>query len=129
MPSSAQVRLFAQVVFWIALVAALWLTLGPSPGQGGGRWVDKIQHAIGFYGLTGLAAAAFARRPLLMLGAAMLALGAVIEVLQATPAIGRDAEWADLLADAVGIAAALAPQALPAWRRFVRGERATPAPD
>ncbi|MBK6714693.1 MAG: VanZ family protein [Burkholderiales bacterium] len=72
---------------------------------------DKLNHAVGFAGLTLAACLACGRcnsghlarlrdtmRPALL----MLAFGALIEVLQSfVPE--RSAEWADLLADGIGV--------------------------
>ena len=65
---------------------------------------DKIQHALAFAGLSLAYGLMFPRRRLRVL-AGVVALGIAIEVLQGIMPFGRDAELADLAADAVGIAA------------------------
>jgi len=60
---------------------------------------DKINHMIAFVVLTILAAWAYPRAHLFLLIAAMAAVGGAVELVQAIPFIGRDAEWADWRAD------------------------------
>ncbi len=78
---------------------------------------DKAEHFLAFYILSYIACAAFPRlRPgPIILG--MLLLGGVIEIVQGTPWIGRDRDFWDWVADATGVAFALAPLALAQWRR------------
>jgi hypothetical protein len=86
---------------------------------------DKAEHFTAFYVLTVLAAAAFPRRSLPAIAAALSLLGAGIEVVQAMPFVARDSDVWDWVADTVAIAAAMLPLALPAWRR--KAAAATPA--
>jgi hypothetical protein len=85
----------------LAIVIAI-LTLAPSslrpPDLGG---PDKLYHAIAFGALM-LPCAILHPRSLAWLLPAALAFGAAIEIIQ--PWVGRSGEWADLVADAVGIA-------------------------
>lgn len=69
-------------------------------------WWDKLNHACAFAALTLAAAFALPRwrdQPALIFGA-LLAFGALIEVAQSFTAT-RSAEWGDLLADVMGMAA------------------------
>jgi VanZ family protein len=68
---------------------------------------DKIQHMVAFFTLGALAAAGWRKRRLAMLFAGLSAFGAAIEVFQAIPALKRDADVADWLADMAATAAAL----------------------
>ncbi len=96
---------------WRCLLAALaltvsWLALSPAPpGVLDSGW-DKLNHAAAFAVLTLVALFAFPRsprRPWLVL-AGLLCFGGAIEIAQSfTPT--RNAEWGDLLADAVGMLA------------------------
>src|ERR1700732_366728 len=51
---------------------------------------DKAEHFIAFYGLTGLAAAAFPRRHLIIIAMLLSGFGAFIEFVQGLPMVNRD---------------------------------------
>ena len=87
-----------------AVVAALALT--PTPPEGLSLGWDKLNHLAAFAALAvcamfGWRDARATRRAMLL---ALLAYGAAIELLQ-RQVPGRSAEWADLLADGLGIVA------------------------
>jgi VanZ family protein len=67
---------------------------------------DKLEHFIAFFSLTVLAIVAYPRRALVVTGMKLLAFGALIEVVQALPMIGRDGDLSDLLTDGAAIAMA-----------------------
>jgi len=79
-----------------------WFTLTP-PGESSTPLplTDKQLHALAF-GLLVLPVALTHPRALWWLAPLALAYGAMIELIQ--PSVGRSGEWADLLADGVGIA-------------------------
>lgn len=82
----------------IVVLALSLLPLGPDAPTTG--W-DKTNHLLAFSTLAIVACLAYPRRiPALLL--ALLCYGALIEVLQSFTSY-RSAEWADLLADAVGL--------------------------
>jgi len=102
----------AWLILTLLLIAlSLYLALTPHPPPPSKLMWDKLNHAVGFAGLTLAACLACGRcnsghlarlrdtmRPALL----MLAFGALIEVLQSfVPE--RSAEWADLLADGIGV--------------------------
>ncbi len=94
-------------LFWLAVAFTLVVALLPEPPtplpfEAGG----KVQHMLGFAVLSVLAAA-FPRRRLLELFAAMALLGGLIEVLQMIPALHRDAEALDWVADCAASLGAL----------------------
>lgn len=99
----------ARTLWWrsafIAAVAAI-LVLALMPSQGGGDWfpqADKLRHAAAFIALWALGRRA-RLQPAWALALGLLAFGMAIEWLQAlTP--HRESSWADVLADAAGIAA------------------------
>jgi len=99
------------VARWLLVMAGLTCAIGMvGPFQGVERalvpW-DKAAHFIAFYGVTLLLFSAFPDRRRLDLAVLAIFAGAAIEVLQLID--GRDAEVGDLLADAAGALAVLAP--------------------
>ena len=117
----------------LLLVAGLTCAIGMvGPFQGIERafvpW-DKAAHFIAFYGVTLLLFSAFPERRRLDLVMLATFAGAGIEVLQLIE--GRDAELGDILADAAGAFAVLAPLFLDQARRprvERRQVRTTPPP-
>ncbi len=81
---------------------------------------DKAEHFIAFYGLTGLAVAAFPKKNLATIAVGLSALGGLIEIVQGLPIVHRDRDIWDWVADTIAIGAALAPMLLVGWRRAVR---------
>jgi VanZ family protein len=83
---------------------------------------DKIDHVLGFAALsaTGLLACAPQWRRAVLVGASMLAYGALIELLQ-TQVPGRSGELADVVADAIGIAFGVA--VVSSLRRIFREDK------
>lgn len=110
-----------RLLLLVLIVAVLVLALIPSPTKGTSLGWDKLNHAVAFAALTVSGCLGFpgSRRTVLALLLALLAFGGLIEVLQYFVP-GRDSEWADLLADAVGLGcgAVLAPGALRTARRM-----------
>jgi hypothetical protein len=86
---------------------------------------DKAEHFIAFYGLTGLAAAAFPKRKLIVIAAMLSGFGALIEYVQGLPSVHRDRDFWDWVADTIAIIAALAPMLLVWWRALVNSGVAT----
>jgi VanZ family protein len=103
----------------LLLVAGLTCAIGMvGPFQGVERsfvpW-DKAAHFMAFYGLTLLLFSAFPDRRRLDLAVLATFAGAAIEIMQLIE--GRDAELGDILADAAGAFAVLAPLYLDQARR------------
>jgi len=104
---------------WIvlAVLTALlsWLSLTPAPPKIDHELLgwDKFQHALAYAFLTIAAGRAFHRLPVhsttTWLSAAVYAalVGGGLEVLQGLSRTGRFADWADLVADLLGILAVL----------------------
>jgi len=91
---------------WAALLlGTCWLAFDPYPPPGIDTGWDKLNHALAFASLMLVGCRAFlrARRRDLAIGLAMLAFGILIEAVQ-SQIPGRDADWHDVVADAVGIA-------------------------
>jgi hypothetical protein len=109
----------AQVAFFAALVFTFYSAIiPPKLALHLAPW-DKAEHFMAFYTLTGLAAAAFPRRNLFILGALLSAFGALIEFVQGLDIVRRDRDFWDWVADTIAIMAALAPMLLVWWRRVV----------
>ena len=112
------------VTFWrlglaAAIAFALTMALLPQPPQvipAG----DKVQHMAAFGTLTVLAALAYPRAPLHRIGERLSFLGAMIELLQSIPALHRDCDIMDWVADTAVIVGVLVTIAV------VRSARAAP---
>ncbi len=104
----------ARLAAGLATVATLWLAFEP-PGNGPGLipW-DKAGHFLSFYVLTILYLLAAPHAPQWAIVALLVVAGGLIELVQGP--VGRNAEWADWLADIAGIACA----ALPVWLEALR---------
>ena len=87
---------------------------------------DKAEHFIAFYGLTGLAAAAFPKRNLIIIALLLSGFGALIEFVQGLPMVHRDRDVWDWAADTIAIVAALSPMVLVWWRGIDRSGMAAP---
>lgn len=85
--------------FWTAASFALVMATLPKPPQLPGTPSDKIQHVIAFIVLAGLAAAAYRRTSLVVIAVGLSAFGALIEFLQTIPALHRDSDMQDWVAD------------------------------
>ena len=97
-----------RVAFWVALAFSLFMALDPKPPRIGPEHLwDKWYHIAAFATLAGLSALGWPRLPLLRLGEHLSFLGALIEVLQASPIIHRDCDIFDWVADTIAIAAVL----------------------
>lgn len=103
-PRRPRLALVLRISFAAALLAVLVLSLLPPaslPPVNTG-W-DKADHAFGWFGLGLLGLAAWPDRPVAVLSG-LVVFGALVEWLQSLTGY-RFAEWADLLADTVGVAA------------------------
>ncbi len=101
-------RMVFLTLFWAALAFAVVMALLPEPPHlptdGFG---DKFQHMLAFATLSLLAALAWPRAELLRIGERLSFVGALIEVLQAIPALHRDCDIRDWIADTIAIAVVL----------------------
>lgn len=90
-----------RVAFWAACVFAFVMAVIPHPPIIPGHPSDKLQHIFAFLVLAvlgWLAYPALKKRKLLL---GLMAFGALIEFVQAIPALHRDADPLDWLADSV----------------------------
>jgi hypothetical protein len=81
---------------------------------------DKASHFVSFYLLILLANVGFPRLPLWLTGLAAFAFGLAIEWIQ--PSFGRQFDWLDVLANALGIAAFAVPAIYGEWRGRITEE-------
>ena len=91
-------------MFCVALLFAVTMALLPHPPKLPiDRWGDKAEHMLAFAMLAALGAGAWPALPLLRLGERLSFLGALIEVCQLIPALHRDCDIRDWLADTLAI--------------------------
>ena len=109
-----------RLLFWAAATFAFVMAVVPQPPELPGEPNDKIQHMIAFATLGLLGAWAYARTALLQLLAALSLYGAVIELVQAIPALHRDSDVKDWIADT--LAAGVVLLFVRRWRLRRRGD-------
>jgi VanZ family protein len=90
----------------VLVVAVCGLAFTPVPPPEADTGWDKANHVLAFAVLTACAVRAFPAAGAVALAVTGLAFGGFIEGVQ-SQIPGRSAEWADVLADAVGIAIGL----------------------
>jgi VanZ family protein len=103
-----------RATFWAATCFAFVMAVLPHPPQVPGEPNDKVEHIIAFATLAALGSLAYPRAALVKLLAGLSLFGALIEVVQAIPALQRDSDVKDWLADTAAVAVVLA---LVWWRR------------
>ena len=103
-----RVAVFFRLLFWSALVFAVTMALMPKPPAMLGEVKDKYQHILAFSCLALCASLAYRRAPLMRIAERLSFLGAVIEVLQSIPALHRDCDIMDWIADTAAILTVLA---------------------
>ena len=110
-----------RLLFWAAATFAFVMAVVPHPPELPGEPSDKIQHMAAFATLGVLGTCAYARTALLQLLAGLSLFGAFIEVVQAIPALHRDSDIKDWVADTAAAALVLL---LIRWRRARRRREA-----
>ncbi len=116
-------RTLPRLLFWAAGAVAFVFAVIPHPPSLPGAPSDKVQHIVAFLVLAILGRLAYpdVRKRELLLGLA--GFGALIEIAQAIPALNRDSDPFDWIAD-VG-AAFIVFVAIALWGRLVRRRAAT----
>ena len=104
----------ARAAFWTAASFAFVMAVLPHPPEVPGEPNDKVQHIIAFATLAALGTFAYPRITLVRLLAGLSLFGAFIEVVQAIPALHRDCDIWDWVADTIAVAVVLG---LVWWRR------------
>ena len=97
-----------RVLLVVALVGAVTMALLPTPPHvPTDRLGDKFNHMLAFAVLAWLSAQSFPAASLRLIGERLSFLGALIEVLQSIPALHRDCDIRDWMADTLAIVVAL----------------------
>jgi hypothetical protein len=103
-----------RLLFWAAMFLALVMAVLPHPPEIPGEPSDKVQHMIAFATLGVLGTWAYVAAPLLQLLGGLSLFGALIEVVQAIPALHRDSDVKDWIADTLACGMVLL---IVRWRR------------
>ena len=93
----------ARYVFWAAAVFAFVMAIVPQPPQLPGEPSDKVQHITAFATLALLGSFAYPATRLMRLLGSLSLFGAVIEIVQAIPALHRDSDVVDWIADTAAV--------------------------
>lgn len=103
-----------RLLFWAAATFAFVMALLPHPPQLPAEPNDKIQHMIAFATLAMLGAWSYAATSLIQLLIRLSLFGAAIELFQAIPALHRDSDVKDWVADTLACGVVLL---IIRWRR------------
>jgi hypothetical protein len=101
-------RSFFVTAFAAALLFTLVMAWLPHPPPVPWREDDKLWHMLAFAALSVLASLAFPAASLARIGERLSFLGALIELVQNIPALHRDCDIRDWIADTIAIAVTLA---------------------
>jgi VanZ family protein len=82
---------------------------------------DKAQHFCAFFALAASGVVAWPRLPLWRIAVGLSLAGAMIEVIQATPLVGRDADPFDWVADTLAVGAVMGCVLAARFRRAAAG--------
>ena len=96
-------RRLARAIFWVAACFTFVMAILPHPPEVPGEPNDKVQHIIAFATLSALGAFAYPATALVQLLVRLSLFGALIEVVQAIPALHRDSDVLDWLADTAAV--------------------------
>ncbi len=100
---SARTIWLFRVALFAAIAFAVTMALLPKPPQIVPIANDKAQHMLAFATLALLAALAYPKAQLFRIGERLSFLGAMVEVLQSIPALHRDCDIRDWIADTIAI--------------------------
>ena len=102
-----RLRRSLMVLFWLALAFAVVMAVLPKPPHTPlYRFGDKVAHIIAFATLAGLGTLAYGSALRWRVAERLCFLGAAIEVVQSMPAIHRDCDVRDWIADMVAVVVA-----------------------
>ena len=109
-------RVIARILMWGAIFFAVTMALNPHPpALPIDHYGDKFEHVLAFVTITLLAAVAYPEVPLPRIAEHLSFLGALIEVGQSIPALHRDCDIFDWVADTAAVVAVLCVYALVRW--------------
>ncbi|CAN5421486.1 hypothetical protein BH10PSE15_BH10PSE15_02110 [soil metagenome] len=104
----SKVTLSFRLLLWAAIVFAVTMAVLPHPPHMPiDRFGDKFEHVTAFAVISALAAFASPRFPLARIGERLSFRGALIDVVQSVPALHRDCDIRDWIADTMAIAVVL----------------------
>ncbi|WP_293884170.1 hypothetical protein [Sphingomonas sp.] len=107
-----------RAALWLVITAAVVLALLPRPPKLFlDQFGDKFEHMTAFAVMALLAAIAYPSARLTRIAERLSFLGALIEVVQSIPALHRDCDIMDWVADTSSIIVMLSLVALIRWRR------------
>lgn len=92
---------YPRLIFWATAAFAFVMAVIPHPPHLPGEPNDKVQHIAAFATLGLLGAWAYARARLVGIAIGLSLFGALIELVQAIPALHRDSDVLDWLADTI----------------------------
>ena len=123
LPAFPALPRLARLAFWGALVFSFFMAILPQAPPVPGSPSDKTLHMLAFGTLGFLASLGWPQARWWGLFLALSGFGGLIEIVQSIPALGRDAQLSDLLADCA--AAGLSIGLVELWRseiapRFVK---------
>lgn len=117
-------ELHFRAVFFVLWAFALFMALTPKPPKlPVDRFGDKFEHIMAFAVLAVFARLGFRDCPDRRILVRMSLAGAMIEVIQAIPALHRDCDWRDWLADTLAVAVVLLMMRALPWRSLLPATR------
>jgi hypothetical protein len=120
-------RSLAIFAFFAALAFTLTMAWLPHPPAVLMHEDDKALHILAFITLSFLASLAFPAAPLARIGERLSFVGALIEIVQSIPALQRDCDIMDWIADTMAVAATLAVVAGIRWLWLRRRRPSAPS--
>jgi len=97
----------ARALFWASMIFSFVMAVLPHPPRLPGNPNDKLQHIAAFVTMSALGAWGYPRSGLLKLLAGLSLFGVAIEFFQAIPALHRDSDVWDWVADTAAVSIVL----------------------